>query len=101
MGMDIEVTSGAIATLLEEAKRAAPAECCGLLLGRDGKVQEARPASNGYYHSHPNGHPLPSASDCQHASGDNRCWAIIGEGSVRFFRDSPAGFLPIAVQQAE
>src|SRR6185503_12046732 len=23
----------------------------------------------GYYHSHPAGHPLPSATDCEHASG--------------------------------
>lgn len=127
--MDLEVTSGAMATLLEEAARAAPAECCGLLLGRGGKVLEARPAANvaedplrhfeidpaalfaahraaregglellGYYHSHPNGHLLPSATDCEHASGDNRCWAIVACGEVRFFRDDPDGFLPIAAR---
>ena len=127
--MDIEVTSGAIATLLEEAKRAAPAECCGLLLGQGTAVLQALPAANvaqdplrhfeidpaalfaahraaregglellGYYHSHPNGHPLPSATDCEHASGDNRCWAIVAGGEVRFFRDDPDGFLPITVR---
>lgn len=32
--------------MLEEARRAAPEECCGLLLGRDGVIAEARPAAN-------------------------------------------------------
>ena len=108
MGMTIQVTSGTMATLREEAARAAPLECCGLLLGRAGRVQEARPAANiapdparhfeidpaalfaahraardgglellGYYHSHPAGHPVPSATDCEHASGDHRVWAIV------------------------
>ena len=125
--MDLEVTSGAIATLLEEAAKAAPEECCGLLLGRPGKVVEARPAANvaldpnlrfeidpaalfaahrdarnggpellGYFHSHPNGHPRPSAIDCEHASGDNRAWAIVAEGEVTFWRDGENGFEPLS-----
>jgi proteasome lid subunit RPN8/RPN11 len=124
--MEIEVTSGTIATLLAEAALAAPNECCGLLLGRSGRVLEARPASNiapdpsrhfeidpaallaahraarsggpellGYYHSHPQGHPLPSATDCEHASGDGRAWAIIAQGRVSFWRDGHGGFAPI------
>ena len=44
--MALEVTSDIIATLVAEAARAAPAECCGLLLGRDGRISEARPAAN-------------------------------------------------------
>ena len=123
MGMTIEVTSGTIATLREEAAKAAPFECCGLLLGRGGRVLEARPAANvapdpsrhfeidpaalfaahrsardggpqllGYYHSHPEGHPVPSATDCEHASGDERVWAIIAGGEVAFWRDGPGGF---------
>jgi proteasome lid subunit RPN8/RPN11 len=44
--MDLEVTSGTIATLLEEATRAHPRECCGLLLGKGGRVAMARPAAN-------------------------------------------------------
>lgn len=121
--MVLEVTSGAIATLLAEAARAAPDECCGLLLGRADKVEEARPAVNvapnparhfeidpaalfaahrasragglqliGYYHSHPAGHPMPSATDCAHASGDSRAWAIIAGGSIGFWRDGKLGF---------
>jgi proteasome lid subunit RPN8/RPN11 len=130
MGMTIEVTSGTIATLLEEAARTAPLECCGLLLGEAGRVLEARPAANlaadparhfeidpaaliaahraersggpkllGYYHSHPAGHPVPSATDCHHASGDGRAWAIIAGGEVRFYRDGPLGFAPLACRE--
>ena len=121
--MAIAVTSGTMATLLAEAARAAPEECCGLLLGRAGIVDTACPAANvaadrerhfeidpaalfvahraarsggpallGYYHSHPLGHALPSATDCAHASCDNRVWAIIARGEVTFWRDGPGGF---------
>ncbi|HOB13902.1 MAG TPA: M67 family metallopeptidase [Novosphingobium sp.] len=44
--MDIEVTSGTIATLREEAERAYPRECCGLLLGQGNRVALAQPAAN-------------------------------------------------------
>ena len=44
--MDLEVTSGAIATLLKEATLAAPLECCGLLLGLDQRIARAVPAVN-------------------------------------------------------
>ncbi len=121
--MVLEVTSGVIAALLADAARTAPYECCGLLLGSAGKVEEARPAVNvapdparhfeidpaalfaahrasragglqliGYYHSHPAGHPVPSATDCAHASGDLRAWAIIAGGSIGFWRDGELGF---------
>ena len=121
--MVLEVTSGVIATLLADAVRTAPDECCGLLLGSAGRVEEAHPAVNvapdparhfeidpaalfaahrasragglqliGYYHSHPAGHPVPSATDCAHASGDSRIWAIIAGGSIGFWRDGEQGF---------
>jgi proteasome lid subunit RPN8/RPN11 len=127
MGMIIEVSSEVIATLIAEAARTAPAECCGLLLGRAGRIFEARPAANvsadplrrfeidpaalfdvhravraggpeliGYYHSHPAGHPRPSATDCEHASGDQRAWAIIANGRVAFWRDAETGFEPLS-----
>ena len=123
MGMTLEVTSGVIVTLRKEAARAAPLECCGLLLGAGGKIKEVCPATNvapdparhfeidpaalfaayrsardggpellGYYHSHPDGHPIPSPTDCEHASGDGRAWAIVAGGEVGFWRDGPAGF---------
>ena len=130
--MEIEVTSGVIATLLKEAARAAPEECCGLLLGRGGLVSEARAAANvaddrrrhfevdpaallkahkearsggpellGYFHSHPDGHPVPSAADCEHASGDARVWPIIAGGEVLFWLDGADGFREMDVQVAD
>ena len=124
--MALTVTSGVMATLLGEAARAAPQECCGLLLGDADKVETARPAANvaadplrhfeidpaalfdahraartggpqllGYFHSHPDGHPLPSATDCAHASGDNRAWAIVAGSAVTFWRDGPGGFVAL------
>jgi proteasome lid subunit RPN8/RPN11 len=44
--MVLEVTSGTIATLIEEATRAHPLECCGLLLGEGPRIAEVRPAAN-------------------------------------------------------
>lgn len=125
--MDIEVTSGVMAILLDEAAKAAPEECCGLLFGDGGRIDKACPASNlaadrrlrfeidplallaaqkaaraggppliGYYHSHPQGHPVPSATDCEHSTGDSRIWAIIAGSEVAFWRDSGNGFSPLA-----
>lgn len=127
MGMEIIVTREIVATLLARAAHAAPSECCGLLLGRAGRIDEARPAANispepllrfeidpaalfaahrqaraggpallGYYHSHPAGHPRPSAIDCEHASGDGRVWAIVAAGQVTFWRDGAEGFEPLS-----
>lgn len=44
--MEVEVTSGTLATLLEEAARAHPRECCGLLLGSGTRIALAQPAAN-------------------------------------------------------
>ena len=44
--MEIGVTSGVMATLLQEAAGAGSLECCGLLLGRGGTVNTAQPAAN-------------------------------------------------------
>ncbi|MGH6785391.1 MAG: Mov34/MPN/PAD-1 family protein [Novosphingobium sp.] len=52
--MGLEVTSGAMATLIEEAARAHPRECCGLLLGRADRIETARPCAN--VHPEPQGH---------------------------------------------
>lgn len=126
MGMVLQVASGVIATLIAEAASAAPAECCGILFGRALIEQarpaaniapeplrhfEIEPAALiaahraarsgglpviGYYHSHPAGHPVPSATDCEHAGGDGSIWAIVapgpGGGDVAFWRDDASGF---------
>ena len=44
--MRLHVTRAALDRLLAEAARAAPEECCGILLGGDGLIEEARPAAN-------------------------------------------------------
>lgn len=134
--MTLEVTSGAIATLLAEAGKAAPRECCGLLLGHvaEGRerIERAVPAANvspepltrfeidplallaahkaarsggprvlGYFHSHPTGHLVPSATDCEHSTGDLRVWAIVAGGEVAFWRDSEKGFAPLSCRIVE
>jgi proteasome lid subunit RPN8/RPN11 len=121
--MVVELTSGVVATLREEAFRAAPEECCGVLLGHGDRIEQALPAANvserpdirfeidpvallgahkaargggpqvlGYYHSHPAGHPVPSATDCEHASGDRRIWAIVANDEIALWCDGPDGF---------
>ncbi len=125
--MTLEVASDVIATLLEEAARASPLECCGLLYGKGERIDAASPAANvaddparrfeidpmalltahkaaraggpellGYYHSHPQGHPVPSATDCEHSSGDGKVWAIVAGDEVTFWRDGEQGFEPVA-----
>jgi desampylase len=54
MGMEIELTSGALATLREEATKAYPQECCGLLLGQGSRIEQAVPCRN--VHPEPFGH---------------------------------------------
>ena len=50
------------------------------------------PVLVGYYHSHPLGPPEPSATDRAHGTGDGRVWAIVGEGTVAFWRDAKEAF---------
>lgn len=122
---ELRVGAAVLEVLLAERDRAAPDECCGLLLGRDA-IDEARPAANvapdprrhfeidpqalvdahraaraggpqvfGYYHSHPTGPAEPSATDRAMAAGDGRVWAIVGADDVTFWRDEEAGFAPL------
>lgn len=49
----------------------------------------------GYYHSHPTGAAVPSATDSAMASRDGAIWAIIAAGGVRLWRAGLAGFEPL------
>lgn len=57
----------------------------------------------GYFHSHPTGEPIPSATDRAMAAHDGRIWAIIAGGiagnDVRFWHDGDRGFaaLPFTI----
>src|SRR6478736_4541286 len=46
MGMAIELTRAAFERISGEAARALPEEACGLLLGRGGRIEQAKPARN-------------------------------------------------------
>lgn len=65
------------------------------LLAAHKAARAGGPQVLGYYHSHPVGHPVPSAVDCEHSTGDLRIWAIIADGQVAFWRDSGKGFSPL------
>lgn len=49
--MSLEIARSVLDTLRAEAARAHPRECCGLLLGREGRIEHAEPAEN--VHSEP------------------------------------------------
>ncbi|HZU63060.1 MAG TPA: M67 family metallopeptidase [Novosphingobium sp.] len=59
------------------------------------------PAVLGYYHSHPEGPPVPSATDRAMACGDGRIWAIVGEGRLRCWRDGPLGFEALSTREID
>jgi proteasome lid subunit RPN8/RPN11 len=54
MGMEIELTRAALDRICAEGERAHPEEACGLLLGREGRIERAAPARN--VHSTPQTH---------------------------------------------
>lgn len=94
--MVIEVTSGAMATLLAEAQRAAPLECCGLLLGTPIRIEQAMPAAN--VHADPAAHfeidpaTLIAAHKAERAGGPR----LIG-----YYHSHPSGMAePSAVDRA-
>ncbi len=50
----------------------------------------------GYFHSHPRGNAVPSATDQHRSARDGRIWAIAAEGAVRFWEDACDGFQPLS-----
>jgi proteasome lid subunit RPN8/RPN11 len=94
--------------VLEHARAAAPAECCGVLVGRLDAIAECVPVRNisttatrylldpaehitarrdarargldivGFYHSHPRSGPEPSATDVAEASYAGHLYLIVG-----------------------
>jgi desampylase len=100
----------ALDAVVSHARDTAPAECCGVLLGADGVVLEARPTRNldtnpnrflidpkdhidarrdararqlevvGFYHSHPHSAAIPSETDIVEASYPDHLYLIVGLG---------------------
>lgn len=55
-------------------------------------MRNGGPRVIGYYHSHPKGPPMPSATDAAMAAGDGMVWAIVAAGEVRLWRATALGF---------
>lgn len=97
-----------LAAMVAHARETRPAECCGILVGRDGRITGARRAANlsddpnrfeldpqahvravreargtdrevvGFYHSHPHSAPFPSATDLAGSTYPDAVHVIIG-----------------------
>jgi proteasome lid subunit RPN8/RPN11 len=93
-----QITTATLAAIIAHAREAAPVECCGLLIGRDGSIDDAARAKNlagspnrflldpkdhievrrtargrgldviGFYHSHPHSPAWPSPTDIAEAA---------------------------------
>jgi len=51
----------------------------------------------GYFHSHPSGDAMPSATDAAMAEGDGKLWVIVGGDAVTAWRAGPEGFEPLHI----
>jgi proteasome lid subunit RPN8/RPN11 len=49
----------------------------------------------GYFHSHPEGPPEPSATDRACGAGDGKVWAIVARDDVKFWMDGEQGFVAL------
>ena len=98
--------------VVAHARQTAPAECCGVLIGRGSEIVVAHPTRNvadqptrfvidasdhfdairaaraqqlevvGYYHSHPHSAPCPSETDVAEASYPDHLMLIVGLASA-------------------
>ena len=66
-----------------------------VLINAHRDARNGGPQISGYYHSHPNGRPVPSATDAAMAARDGMVWAIVAAGRVSFWRSGDAGFDPL------
>jgi proteasome lid subunit RPN8/RPN11 len=116
-GLNVEIAAEARAAILAHARDTAPFECCGLLVGRAGRIERAVPARNlaerptrylldpadhirvrraareagetvlGFYHSHPTSAPVPSSTDLDEASYPEAIYLIAGAGPAGVLSD--------------
>ena len=104
----VRLARAARESVIAHARQAAPAECCGLLIGRDQRIEEARAARSiadrptryridpqdhfdalrearqrgagvvGFYHSHPSSAAVPSETDRAEATYEHHLYLIVG-----------------------
>ena len=55
----------------------------------------------GYWHSHPRGEAVPSATDRAMVLGDGRVWAIVAEQAIGWWQDTPDGFVALSTWPVE
>lgn len=58
----------------------------GSLLAAHRKARDGGPQVIGYFHSHPNGMPVPSVTDANMALPDGRIWLIIAADAMTAWR---------------
>src|SRR5262245_14836925 len=113
----------ALDAIRRHAERVKPRECCGVLVGRDDEILEAREGRNladdpnrylldpadhiairrsaraaglavvGFYHSHPHSAARPSATDQAEATYPDHLYLIVGAEEVRLFRLAGGNFV--------
>lgn len=71
------------------------------LLRAHREARNGGPALIGCYHSHPDGDPIPSASDAADAAANAWLWLIIGGREARLFRSTGRGELHGRFDQVE
>ena len=84
--MAIELTRAALERILREAACAVPEEACGLLLGRGGRIEQAKPAGNV--------HPSPRARfeiDPQALIDAHRAARGGGPEVIGYYHSHPSG----------
>jgi proteasome lid subunit RPN8/RPN11 len=82
----LRISDRAWGALLDHASAAHPLECCGLLLGREGAIEEARPARN--IHAAPHTH---FEIDPQALVDAHRAARAGGAELMGYYHSHPAG----------
>jgi proteasome lid subunit RPN8/RPN11 len=111
--LEFGIRESALEAIIAHARSARPNECCGVLIGGEGRIEEAVAGRNiadrptrylldpqdhinalrgarrrglqvvGFYHSHPHSAPVPSETDRAEASYPDHLYLIVGFATVQ------------------